>query len=227
MSQLRTILAATAACFTLAGVATAAPVTIRDNPNNGPSVFASGLGRTVSITNNGVNRTIGAGVFSLQYETGAGWTDFLTFCLQLDEVLTLPKAYDRVSGAGYVPNAGDNNALGVIYGNLMTSSTGLKNSTSAAALQTIIWEIAEDGASNFDLSGGAFKLNSKDVLAEANSLWAMTVSGNFNPIRFDVFTANGTQDLLVSEVPIPGAALLFGSALAGFSFSRRRRKSAN
>ncbi|MEZ5895560.1 MAG: VPLPA-CTERM sorting domain-containing protein [Parvularculaceae bacterium] len=227
MSQFRTILAASAAFFTLAGAATAAPVTIRDNPNNGASVFATGLGRNVSITDNGVNRTVGAGVFSLQYETGAGWTDFLTFCLQLDEWLSLPKSHDRVDGAGYFPDAADNTALGVLYGNLMTSSTGLKNSTTAAALQTIIWEIAEDGASNFDLSGGAFKLNSTDVLAEANSLWAMTVSGNFKPIAFDVFTANGTQDLLVSEVPLPGAALLFGSALAGFSFSRRRRKSAN
>ncbi|MEZ5920398.1 MAG: hypothetical protein R3C60_03500 [Parvularculaceae bacterium] len=224
MFQFKTLFAVTAAAFTLSSAAEAALVTVRDNPDNGGSVFASGLGRSVSIIDDGQSRNVGAGVFSLQYQSGGVWNDILTFCLQLDEHLTLPKDHTRVSGASYFPDAADRNSLGVLYGNFLTPATGLQNSTTAAALQSIIWEITKDGSSAFDLSSGAFQLRSQDVLAEANSLWSMIVSGNYNAVRFDVFAADGTQDLIVSQVPIPGAAFLFGSVLAGFSFSRRQRK---
>lgn len=224
MSLFKTILAGAAAAITLTAAASAAPVTVRDNPNNGSSVFATGLGRSVSIQHDGVNRNVGAGVFSLQFQNDSGWTDFLTFCLQLDEWLTLPKDHARVSGASYFTNVEDRTALEILYENFMTSGIGLKNSTTAAAMQSIIWEITEDGAAAFNLSSGSFRLFSSDVLAEANNLWAMILSGEYKAVRFDVFTARGTQDLLVSEVPIPGGAFLFGSAIAGFSFARRQRK---
>ncbi len=224
MSRFKTIFAATAAAITLAAAASAAPVTVRDNPDNGASVFASGLGRSVSINHDGVNRTVGAGAFSLQYQSASGWTDFLTFCLQLDEWLSLPKDHVRVDGDSYFPVAADRTAIEILYGAFMAPGLGLKDSTSAAAMQSIIWEITEDGASAFDLSSGSFRLLSSDVLSKANSLWALVLSGQYAPVRFDVFSARGTQDLLVSQVPVPGAAFLFGSAIAGFAFARRQRK---
>ena len=106
----------------------------------------------------------------------------------------------------------------------MTEAYGLKNANTAAAMQAIIWEITEDGAANFDLRSGAFILLTADVLAEADKLWALVISGQFAAIDFDVFSAKGTQDLIVSQVPVPGALLLFGTALAGFASAKRRRR---
>ena len=43
-------------------------------------------------------------------------------------------------------------------------------------------------------------------------------------ITSGAFGGNYKADLALSEVPIPGAALLFGSALAGLGYVRRRRQ---
>lgn len=225
MSRLRTVLAGLALSIALPGLASAEVVTIRDNPYNGSSAFATGLGRTISIKQDGVNRTVNAGVFSLQHSSDTGWVDFLTFCLELDEILSLPKSHERVAGGDYFGSAADIDALGVLYGNLMTADFSLKNANTAAATQAIIWEIVEDGATSFDLAGGSFKLLTQDVLAEANTLWALIISGTFFSTGIDVFRAAGTQDLITSSVPVPGALPLLFSGIAGLAFASRRQKS--
>jgi hypothetical protein len=224
VSRLKTVFAGLALAIALPGLAAAEVVTIRDNPNNGSSVFASGLGRSVSIQHDGANRTVNAGVFSLQYSSDAGWVDFLTFCLQLDEYLSLPREHERVAGDEYFASAADVDALGILYGNLLTPELGLKNANTSAALQAIVWEIVEDGATSFDLASGSFKLFTKDVLAEANNLWALIVSGTYFAVAIDVFHAAHTQDLLTSSVPIPGALPLLFSGIAGLAFASRKQK---
>lgn len=224
MLRLRTVLAGLALVIALPGLANAATVSVRDNAGNGSSAFASGLHRTISIKHDGVNRTVNAGVFSLQHSSDAGWVDFLTFCLELDEILSLPKTHERVAGTDYFGSAADIDALGVLYGNLMTADFSLKNANTAAAAQAIIWEIVEDGATSFDLAAGSFKLLTKDVLAEANSLWALIVSGTYAATGIDVFRAAGTQDLITSAVPVPGALPLLFSGLAGLAFATRRQR---
>ena len=224
MSRLRTLFAGLAIAAVLPAAADAAVVTVRDNPNNGASVFASGLGRSVSIRHQGVNRTVGAGVFSLQYGTGGSWTDILTFCLELSAILTLPKEHERVDGADYVLDAEDHTALGILYRNFMTPDYGLRNADTGAAMQVVIWEIIEDGAADFNLDAGAFRVLTSAVRHEALNLWALLTSGDYAPARFDVLAARGTQDLIVNEVPAPGALILFGSTiLAGAAIRRRRR----
>ena len=224
MARLKTILAGAAASILAFSAANAATVTVQDNPDNGASVFATDLGRSVYVTYHGDNLRVGAGAFSLQYDEGSGYTDFLTFCLQFFERLTLPKLHERVEGADYFTDAADREALGILYGGLMNEAYGLKNANTAAAMQAIIWEITEDGATNFDLRSGAFILLTSDVLAEADKLWALVTSGQFVAIDFDVCSARGTQDLIVSQVPVQGALLLFGTALAGFGSAKRRRR---
>lgn len=224
MSHLKTLLAGLALAVTLPAAADAAIVTVRDNPVNGSSVFATGLGRNVAIRHDGVNRTVGAGVFSLQYGTGGTWTDFMTFCLELSARLTLPRDHERIEGDAYFLNADDRNALGILYGNFMTAEYGLKNADTGAAMQVIIWEIVEDGAANFNLNAGSFRLLTEGVHDEAMALWSLLTSGAFRPVAFDVFAADGTQDLLVSEVPVPGALILFGTAIVAGGAIKRRRK---
>lgn len=222
MFRFRTLIAAAAVTASLVAGAQAAIVTVRDNPDNGTSVFATGLGRSVAIRHDGVNRTVGAGVFSLQYSSGAIWTDFLTFCLELSATLTLPKDHEVVDGESYILNTDDHSALGILYGNFMTAGYGLKNANTGAAMQVMIWEILEDGAANFNLDAGSFRLLSEGVRGEALALWTLALSGDFAAKRFDVFAAKGTQDLITPEVPLPGAFLLFATALAGAGAARRR-----
>jgi hypothetical protein len=220
---LKTLFAGLALAVVLPAAADAAIVTVRDNPNNGSSVFGTGLGRNVAIRHNGVSRTVGAGVFSLQYGTGGAWTDILTFCLELSAVLTLPKDHERVDGETYFLDVDDRTALGILYGNFMTAEYGLKNADTGAAMQVLIWEIIEDGAANFNLDAGAFRLMSEGVRNEALILWSLLTSGDFKPVRFDVLAARGTQDLIVNEVPVPGALMLFGTALAAGAIRRRKK----
>ena len=225
MSHFKTLIAGLALAIVLPGLASAETISVRDNPNTGPSVWlASNLHRSVSIQVGGVNRSVQAGVFSLQHSADSGWVDFLTFCLQLDEYPTLPKDHTLVDGATYFPSAADRTALGVLYGNFLTSGTGLQNANTSAALQAIVWEIVEDGASAFDLSSGSFKLFTADVLTAANGLWSMIISGDYSAVKLDVLAADGTQNLLIPSVPLPGALSLLLSGIAGLGFAARMRK---
>lgn len=224
MLRLKTVLAGLAAAIALPGLASAATVSVRDNPDNGSSVFASGLGRAISIQHDGANRSVQAGAFSLQHNEGGGWTDFITFCLQLSEYLTLPKDHERVAGGDYFGSADDLDALGILYGNFLTTDYALKNANTAAAAQAVIWEIVEDGAASFDLSAGDFKLFTLDVRNEAQALWALVISGDYIGVAIDVFAAKGTQDLITSAVPVPGALPLLLSGIAGLGFASRKQR---
>ena len=229
MSYFKTIIASLALSIMLPATASAATVTVRDNAaDNGSSVFGVGLGRGVTIDYLGTERRVGAGAFSLEYGSDAdGWVEFLTFCLQLSERLTLPKDHERVSGDDYFMDQDDRDAVGALFNNFLTTDLGLADSTSAAAMQVILWEVVEDGAANFDLTMGDFEVVTNSVRNRANDLWAMVVDGlnndAFANIQFDVFVADGTQDLLV-ETPLPGALALLISGIAGLGFSTRKKK---
>lgn len=226
MSIFRTLLVIISLAVVTTGAASAALIPVRDDPANGSSVFPAGLSRTISIEHDGNGRKVRAGVFSLEFNEGDGWTDFYSFCLQLSESLSLPREHERVSGAAYFSSAEDLDALGILYGALLTPAHVLKNANTAAAAQAIIWEIIEDGATSFDLASGSFRLLTQDVLAEADALWALVTSGQFTPAGIDVFVANGTQDLLTSSVPIPGALPLLISGIAGLGFASRKQRRA-
>ena len=231
MSRLKTLAAGLALALALPAAASAATVTVRDNPSNGDSVFAvnSGgaeLGRTFDVTFNGDTFRAGGGVFGLQYGSDAdGWTDFYTFCFELDENLNLPFAYDWMSGADYFADPDLRNAIGIIFGNFMNETYSFMNSTYAAATQTVIWELMIDGYNGFDLSDGAFLLLTQDVLDVANSLWALIAGGSLNAASFDMLIADGNQDLIVppAEVPVPGALPLLLTGIAGMRLAKRKK----
>ena len=229
MFRIRTFFFIAAALIAGTASAAAAPVLIRDNAaDNGGSVFAAGLSRGVGITYEGVNRNVGAGAFSLQFENGDGeFIDFLTFCLQLSETLSLPREHHRTSGEAYFGNTADRDAIGALYNYFRTPTLGFANATSAAAMQIIIWEVIEDGAINFDLSDGVFRTRTAAVRNQAEAFWDQLILGldadAYENIAFDVFAAEGTQDLIV-ETPLPGALALLLSGIAGLGFASRQKK---
>lgn len=229
MSKFKTAFASLALTVMLPSMANASPVNIQDDAtDNGTSVFSNGLGRAVDVEYLGDQSRVGAGVFGLEYGSDAsGWTQFLTFCLQISERLTLPKEYERTTDTAYFTDQQDREAVGALFNNFLDTDLGLADATSAAAMQIILWEVVEDGAVNFDLQDGNFEVLTDAVRNRANGLWDMVIAGlnneAFDNISFNVFVAEGTQDLIV-ETPLPGAVALLLSGLSGLSFASRKKK---
>ena len=220
MFRFKTLAASLACALALPAGASAATLTIRDNPDNGASVFHEGLAQSVKIEYLGGRQSVTAGVFGLQHETDDGWQDFVTLCLQIGERLSLPKGYERVAGDDY---AGENAAaLGTVFTTFFSDPAQISDAKTAAAVQLIVWEIMEDGADNFSLRQGNFKVWSRSVRLHANDIWVNMIA-NGPAGDFDVFAANGTQDLLVAETPLPGAALILLSGVAGLRLASRRK----
>ena len=232
MVNLRKLAAAAAFALLVPVAAHASVVNVRANPDNpGGFEFSAGLVDAVDVVLNGQSFRATAGAFNLQYQQDGDdfWTDFLTFCLQIDQRLRLPSDYTREDAAAYLGDAGALNALGIIYANFINQDLGLRNAQTAAGLQILIWEIVEDGVENFDLSMGNFAALDEDIVAEAETFWALITSGMFEAGEFSVFASSRSQDLLgdvLSEVPLPGAILLMMTGLAGLRTASRRRKEA-
>ncbi len=221
----RWLVAAAAAAVMAAAPAGAATVNVT---MQGKTAFQDGAGhnawyQSASYSLNGVNRTAAAGLFRLT-ATGANGTvqDFLAFCLEPLETLTLPR--DHSVGSGLSAPILDR--LAALMGNGIALVTG---ATSAAAFQLAAWEIANEGSGTLDLSRGAFRVTSASGAARslaqswldgiATGAWASA-----GPVT--ILSAPGTQDLVtdIAPVPVPAAGiLLIGGIGALAAFGRRRR----
>lgn len=225
MGGLRTFLAVAATAVMAVAPAGAATVNVT---MQGKTAFQDGSGQNAwyqdaSYSLNGVNRTAAAGLFRLT-ATGADGSvqDFLAFCLEPLETLTLPR--DHTVGSALSAPILDR--LGALMSNGFALVTG---ATSAAAFQLAAWEIANEGSGTLDLSKGAFRVTSATSAARnlAQSWLNGIASGTWaaaGPVT--ILSAAGTQDLVtdIAPVPVPAAGvLLIGGLGALGAFGRRRR----
>ena len=146
-----------------------------------------------------------------------------------------------------------NNVFGYLYGLGFDTETGnVTNSTTAIAMQLMIWEILGDGGTGadgngFDLSSGDFIVHQDslttaqqaviDKVAEYSTMLINDDWGNllFSDYNMTVYVAEGgmyaSQTLISIEntaVPEPASMLIFGAGLAfGAPMIRRRLKNRN
>lgn len=226
MRGLKRMLAAVVATAVMA-VAPAGAATVNVTMQ-GKNAFQDAKGQnawyqTASYSLNGTNRTAAAGVFRLS-ATGANGSvqDFLAFCLEPLETLTLPRSHT----VGSTLSAPILDRLGALMGNGFSLVTG---ATSAAAFQLAAWEIANEGSGKLDLSKGAFRVTSATSAARnlAQSWLNGITSGQWtSPGAVTILSAPGTQDLLtdIAPVPVPAAGVLLLGGLAGLGALGRRRR---
>lgn len=195
-----------------------------------------------------VTRNAAAGVFRLKFteDDGATFENFLAFCLQPLEWLTLPKTHTETTTLAQ----GVLDDLNALASNLWGELNGIDGSSTpeeiaagkntAAAMQMAVWEIAnETGA--YDITSGYFKINGTDVIS-ASTTAAFTAQSYLDKItsgewtagsdKFRIFSADGTQDLLtnlpdfddpdVGEVPLPASGLLLLAGLGAIAARRKR-----
>lgn len=206
--------------------AEAGPVEVRDG--NGGNVFNGGPGsQNLSIMVNGSSMGVAAGAFALQYRIAPNqtWIDFLTYCLEPDELLGISGS-TPVSG-DFVARLGDSaeyaaaaTNLGRLYQTYFTDS--LTSSVKSAAFQVAVWELATDAVTN--LAAGNFRLSTTGTVATQASTY-LTTANWVTPSDVGVILRVGNQDLLV-QVPEPSTLALFGMGLAGIMAARRRRRDA-
>lgn len=192
-----------------------------------------------------------AGMFRLQYseDGGSSFADFLAFCLQPLETLTLPKTHTE--GSTLAQSVLDDlNALASNVWGQLESITSASSSADiatakniAGATQMAVWEIANetdvDGLGDviYDIDAGNFSItrdsaasNTAEATAQgyldniANGTWSAGSSS------FRIFSAAGTQDLLTNlsadnntpEIPLPATGLLMIAGLGALAAKRKR-----
>ena len=185
----------------------------------------NGWYQSTSYTLNGTGRSAAAGMFRLTgTSTNGAVQDFLAFCLEPLETLTLPK--DHTVGTTLGSSVLDR--LGALMSNAFTLVTG---SQSAAAFQMAAWEIANESNGSLDLAQGGFRITSAGTGTQslAQSWLNLIGSGQWTSGgNVTILSASGTQDLLtnIAPVPVPAAGVMLLGGLAGLGALRRRRKAA-
>lgn len=225
-------------------VAVAQTVQVRDavggeNAEGVPGwFFLTGTGSYTQGTNgqNEFFRELHTGTFDyeIDFGLGAGWEDFLTYCIELSQGIVL--GINSEDNAGGLPfqiapmsllvdiDADEKLALETLWANAFPDSTTSR--VKAAAFQSLIWELANDEA--FDLSSGNFMLDDRDshtfdVLNQANLWFTNSQDGTWTSrTELMLLTNPDSQDLII---PIPEPATL-GLLILGAGAALRRRRAA-
>jgi len=227
-----------------AGMAAAQTVQIRDavtgENENGvpPGFYLTGTGAITSATI-GVDeffRDVFTGTFDIEYDLGlgAGWQALLTYCLEVNQQIGigvhtpdntpvgLPYELEPLTAFPGMTGA-DQVALETLWSNAFGISTISR--TSAAAFQSIAWELAMD--STVDFLAGSFQLDENDpeaaaVIAQADAWYDNIENGTWTTRTELMLLVNPeSQDLII---PIPEPATLSLLLLGAGAVLRRRTR---
>ncbi len=228
--SLSRVLGAGALCAAIAATAPtaadASAIWVRDG--NGDTVFNGGPGSVnLTVTVNGASTAVAAGAFALQYSFDqTDWTNFLTYCLEPDELLavsgTTPRIGSLTSGIG---NAAEYASTAAALRGLVNTwfADSLTSATRSAAFQVALWEVAFDG--NGDLAAGGFRFTQGGTTPNAVRSQALLYLNAANWMQdgdeLDVIRRTGSQDLIV-QITEPATLALLAMGLLGLGIAARR-----
>lgn len=189
-------------------------------------------GQQVVVTEGAYGTTTG-GEFNLDVGKN-GSIDYIGFCLEQNEHVTMGATYviDSVAdyanagGVGGAVNGQDalSDATKWVYWNYMTGNLGAKTNALTDAVQNVIWYL--EGEIAFNSSFGSY-YNSW-VTGQSD----YSISGVVKVLNLESTDGALAQSMIIGEpgstpspVPEPNTMLLFGAGMAGLAGVARRRKS--
>lgn len=226
--KLAAVLAVTAMGFGTAASASTVQLTAQ-NPSH-PLDFANGdtgWWKTGKIHFDGRSEHVYVNMNNFYENDGGTQTAISAFCIEVRAWANIPNLFEKtVAPANTLADTVSKN-LSKLYTMAFSQVT---NSSTAAAFQLAVWEIATETSGSFAIGSGSFWAtldgNNSATVALANS-WLGQL-GNASASTDLVFYRNArAQDYVsmspVSAVPLPAGAVLLIGALGGLGALRRRK----
>lgn len=218
---------------TIAGLAGASTVQVRDSTTSSGLLNPSGTIRATATGGSFQNITAGAFILEADYNDGNGFVPLVTYCIEPTQTVgfgvnppdTTGLTHDLTLLRTYSPfNDTERNFLETLWFHAFDVS--LTSSRKAAAFQMLVWEITSDDV--FNLNSGDFKVDHvnsafTDDAYDIASQWSDNIFNNLWTGSTTLYVlSNPDSQNFLTTVPEPASVGLL--ALGGMLLTLRRRR---